>query len=448
MVKASVQGFITNEAGNQQIDNATVSIGSYSTTTDVNGYFHFENVTIPKHTTTVIVKKNSFFNGSRTLMIKANQSHIVKIGLIEKGNPFTFNSSNGGTYANNGLSIDFSANGVVNKTTGLPYIGQVTVYAHKIDPTTEVGINSMPGDLRGLNTSNVEQLLKSYGMMVAELYNTNGEALQLANNMPATISMEIPASIVATAPATIPLWYFDEVKGMWMEEGNATLSNGKYIGKVKHFSYWNYDSNLPSITAEFTLVDQNGNPLQGYNFSLHNSNNTGAHGTTNSNGWNSGLVEANATLTFNVYPPYNACSFTPIYTQTVNTGAVNINLGTITVNISNLTNSATISGNIVNCSGTALSNASIVMLSYCIIITPNNSGQFTYTFPCTPTSPITLNTYDLSTNVYGATTTTLVSGTNNLGTLNACGNISQFLNINMTNLTTSVNYTNTITLPS
>ena len=42
----------------------------------------------------------------------------------------------------------------------------------------------------------------------------------------------------------MPLWYFDEQKGMWVEEGVATKQGNQYVGTVNHFTDWNCD--IPS----------------------------------------------------------------------------------------------------------------------------------------------------------------------------------------------------------
>lgn len=442
MVVASVMGFVTDESGAVMKD-VTVKTGAYTTVTDDNGYFHFDNISTPSHNTTVIVSKNNYFNGSRSIQVNANQKHVVKIGMIAKGIPETFVAANGGNvnFAG-GLSIAFPAGAIVNASSGLAYTGQVYVYAKKIDPTTETGRLIMPGDLRGITqVGGEERLLQSFGMMVAELYSVDGQRLQIKSGHEATLSLTVPTSLSTSAPARIPLWYFDEAKGMWIEEGYATLQGGKYIGKVKHFSFWNCDTPVAAIDLELTLVDQFGTPLSGYVVRLINTaNNDSRNGITNTSGWVGGLVYPNATLTMEVYSQSNICNIsTPIYTQTVVTSSINLNLGTITVPITTPA-AATVTGTLIDCSSNAISNGSIVISPYNIVVTPNAAGQFTYTLPCTPSVPVTLYAYDFTNNVYGTSTISLVSGTNTLGAVNACGNVSPFITVNIMNNTTSVGY--------
>jgi hypothetical protein len=450
-VIASIMGFVTDESG-VLIDGATITTGGYTTLSDANGYFHFDNITTPSHATTVLVSKgNTYFKGSRTIAVNANQKHVVKVSLIAKGVPATFVAANGGNVSfANGLALSFPAGGIVNESTGLAYNGQVYVYAHKIDPTTETGMNTMPGDLRGVTANGGEErLLQSFGMMVAELYSVDGQLLQIKSGFEATMTLTVPTSLQASAPATIPLWYFDDAKGVWVEDGVAFLTGGKYVGKVKHFSFWNCDTPAAAIDLEMTLVDQNGTPLSGYLVKLTNTaNNDARTGTTNTAGWVGGLVYPNANLQMEVYVLSSICgTTTPIYSQTVVTSTINLNLGTITIPITTPA-AATISGSIVDCSGNPITNASVLLSPYNIVITPNSLGQFSYSFPCTPSSPITMYAYDLTNNIFGTSTNTLVNGINNVGALNACGSVSPYLSVDMTNVSTSINFQYTFNAPA
>jgi hypothetical protein len=66
-----------------------------------------------------------------------------------------------------------------------------------------------------------------------ELETETGATLQLAEGKPAIIKMKVPSSLVAAAPAQIPLWHFSETDGLWREQGLATLNNGWYSGTYR-----------------------------------------------------------------------------------------------------------------------------------------------------------------------------------------------------------------------
>lgn len=446
-VNSSVYGIVQDEAG-MPVKAAVVRSSGYTTLTDDNGLFFFKNIITPSRATTVVVTKDGYFNGSRTLTVNANDKHTVKISMLAKGTPEVFNASNGGTvnFAN-GLSITFPLNSIVNKQTGLPYSGQVYVYAKKIDPTTAFGQTAMPGDLRGIASTGIERLLRTFGMMVAELYDINGNPLQIAKTSAATLSLTVPPSLQGMAPANMVLWSFDEAKGMWVEEGSAVLEGNKYVGQVKHFSFWNCDTPEAAIYLEMTIQDQNGNPLQNYTVKLTNTANLDQRqGNTSASGWVGGLCYSNAILTLEVFDN-NVCGFaSPLYTTTITTGAANVNLGIITVNLG-LVTGCSFTATVQDCLGAPISNASVYIQPLNLILTPNALGQITYSLPCVPATPITLSAYDLTNNVYGVSTYTLVAGANNIGVLNACGNVSPFLTINLTNTVTMATASQTFTLP-
>lgn len=445
MVTASVHGIVQDEAG-MPIKQASVKCNGYSTTTDDNGLFFFSAINTPSHVTSVMVSKDTYFNGNRTMSVQANQTHTMHITLLKKENPEVFNANNGGTVSfAGGMSITFPANGIVNKQTGTPYNGQVYVYAKKIDPTTALGKTSMPGDLRGITTNGTEKLLETFGMMVAELYDINGVPMQIAPTSAATLNYTVPVSLQGKAPATMVLWYFDEVTGIWKEQGSAVLTGNQYVGKVTHFSFWNCDTPQAAIDLEMTLQDQNANPLAGYEVRLTNTANQDSRtGVTNAGGWVGGLCYSNAVLTLEVFSNNICGANIPLYTTTITTGAVNMNLGVITINLAQVA-SCSFNATVLDCLGFPVTNGSVLVQPLNLILNTNALGQVSYTLPCTPVSPITLSAYDLTNNVYSTSNYTLVPGVNNIGNLTACGNIAPFLNLTLTNTismaTANANYT-------
>jgi len=83
----------------------------------------------------------------------------------------------------------------------------------------------------------------------------SGNKLQLATGNTATITIPIPSSLLSKAPSSIPLWYFDDTKGAWKQEGVATKQGSNYIGVVSHFSFWNAGDLAGSIKFTVSFKD-------------------------------------------------------------------------------------------------------------------------------------------------------------------------------------------------
>lgn len=440
-VTASICGIITDENG-ASLSNVVVRTGVHQTLTDANGFFKFYNIPTSKRTTCVIASKDGYFNGSKTFMVKQNQNHTIKIMMMNHGVAQTFNTTTGGAVSFSGIKILFAPNSIVRAGDNSAYTGQVHVYTKYIDPTTELGLNTMPGDLRGLS-ANEERLLISFAMAATELKDGNGNSLQLKSGSEAQITFDIPSSIVAQAKPTIPLWYFDETSGLWKEEGSATLVNGHYEGKVKHFSFWNCDYPQPLVDFELTLYDINNNPLHDYWVKLTDQS-TGdvKYKSTNSSGWVGGSVPKNTNLTLEILKTYPAIcgGSTILKTQTINASNSNINLGVIQVALPNNI-STTIEGNLVGCNGTPLTNSIVIINPGNILVPCNSLGHFTNGLPCTPSVPVTIAGFDLTSNAASTLTNTLSSGVNNVGNITVCGGTAQsqhFVHITLTDNATSV----------
>jgi hypothetical protein len=114
------------------------------------------------------------------------------------------------------------------------------------------------GDMLAQRTDRSTSILYSYGILRVKMTGTHGEALQMAPGKTANLTIAIPATQLATAPATIPLWYFDEATGVWIEEGSAAKQGNKYVGTVKHFTDWNADDPKDRATIIGRLVDCDG----------------------------------------------------------------------------------------------------------------------------------------------------------------------------------------------
>ena len=430
-INSSVSGFVTNEH-DEAVNGAVVSAGSSNASTDKYGFFEIKNVQVIKQAAVVSVSQPGYFKGIKTYIAAENKSAFFRIKLIPKTNEGNIDATAGGNVTlANGLTISLPANAVVNAATSTAYSGQINVAAHWLNPVADDLNRTMPGDLRGIDSLGLLKLLTTYGMSAVELTGASGELLQIATGKKAMLTFPLPASLISAAPATIHLWYFDEILGLWKQQGNAIKTGNNYVGEVSHFSYWNCDipfDNSVQFTA--TIVDANGQPIPNITISINYANGTytGAHGYTDSSGFVNGLLPANAQLVINIYS-YYGCGNTA-YTQNLTTTDVNLSLGNIVLPAAS---TATVSGNVNNCTGTPVTNGYVVMrkdgMNYRYPISSTGMFDFNVTL-CGNNTPVTFIAEDLTTQQAGNVTNfTLTSGANAAGTLIACGNvIDEYIN--------------------
>src|SRR5436190_16351991 len=401
VVNASVAGRVT-DLNDVPINNASVAAGTSTTTTDVNGQFTFKNVQLNKDAGFVTVTSPGYFTGSRTFLVKASTVNNIKVQLIPKIVSGNFPAASGGNISvSGGGSVNFGANTIVNDLTGAAYTGDVSVSTFYLNPADVDFNNYMPGNLVGLNSGNQQKSLQSFGMTLIEMNNAAGEKLQLASGKTAIIALPIPPAMQATAPATIPLWYVDETKGIWKQEGTANKQGSNYTGTVAHFSFWTAGQLLQDIRLDATFIADSSSVIALANklVTITSANYGTTNGYTDNAATVSALIPANETLVMKVF---NDCGDS-IYGKNIGPLNTDANLGTIKISGNTLffsLSNITVAGTAINCGNTPVTNGSVQVTSggsrYESSI---NNGNFSLSFNrCSNAStPLTLIVMDAAT---------------------------------------------------
>jgi hypothetical protein len=428
-VTTSVNGFVTDQ-NDSAIAGATVTAGTSVTTTDKYGYFSITNASLSKIAGFIKVDYAGYFTAYKTFVCNAGGKTFTRLKLIPKTNVGIIDNSTGGSVTTtDGGIVTLPANSAVVASNGSAYTGHVHVAAHWIDPTNEEVVRlNMPGDLRGVDTTNNIKCLESYGMLAVELTGDGGQLLQIATGQHATLSFPIPSTLLSHAPASIPLWSFDETNGLWKEEGTATKNGNNYVGNVPHFCYWNCDIPLTlSVPFKVQIVDSALNPLANTAIEIITASGeyTGCHGETDSAGFIYGYLPGNTDLTIQTYTPCGLYTTIKEFTS----ATTDLDLGTIKIN--NNAKSIIVTGTLLNCDSLPVANGFLLFEpqngGYPFSVSVNN-GQFNYSqLGCEDTSLIYLMTsYDYQNVGYSTNTRmiTLNNGINNLGSFKECTNSS------------------------
>ncbi|GIU50420.1 YfaP family protein [Shewanella sp. KT0246] len=155
------------------------------------------------------------------------------------------------------LLVNLPENSLVDSNGDLAataVVAELTIINPAID------IEMMPGDMLTTDENGELVPIESFGAITVSFEDELGNPLQLAEGK--TAEIQIPA-VGSNLPANIPLYYFDEVTGLWIEEGEADLitDNGKmfYVGNVSHFTTWNADKIYETVLVNGCVEDGEGN---------------------------------------------------------------------------------------------------------------------------------------------------------------------------------------------
>jgi len=284
-----------------RVSNAKVILGSREGYTNASGLLYWPDATVGE-STYLTVEKEGYFHASRRFYPSPGAASYIRIILLSDSRIAFFNSTDGALLPIEGkATIRFPQHGY-ELENGDAYEGIVVVSAKVIAPDDPDLSLKMPGDLVGMNAEGAFGALGSMGMMAVEMNTPDGDKLNFAESVEATLEMNIPSSMVDNAPSTIPLWSFDEMDGVWREEGIATKTGDRYVGQVNHFSFWNYDAWFPAIKwgASFDFGSNRGAASQVEVCITIISMNTTKCALTNEEGIVCGLVAANELLLMEV----------------------------------------------------------------------------------------------------------------------------------------------------
>lgn len=251
--------------GKSVLPGVSVSIGNQSTITNNDGKFIISGVS----------------PSSRVLVNFAisGRTSSQKVVSVTKGNTTYLSTTLFPIYAANfsavspisidsGIHIEIPAS-AFETSAGTPFTGTVRAEVHYFDPTLPECLDAFPGSFSGIRTDGSTVMFESYGFVSASFCDALNpdQILSLAEGKEAELTAPIPYALQADAPATMPLWYYDEETGNWREEGVATKVGTTYVGSVTHFSYWNFDhpvliDDQATITGKVTAADR-ATPISG-----------------------------------------------------------------------------------------------------------------------------------------------------------------------------------------
>lgn len=397
-VTAVFSGIIVDE-NDAPLPAATVTAGAQTTETDINGVFHLTTQGLSAHNAVLQVRKIGYFAFSRAFYVQHNAAQPVRVRLLRKTLAHSFPATQSTIAQTGGATLHFPANSVV-RSDGSAYSGLVSVYARYLDPT-DPGLNDyMPGDLRGIAADGAENTLVTFGMIGAELTTPGGEPLRIAPGKEVELSWPIQPEQQAAAPETIALWYYDLETARWMEEGTAQKSGDRYLGKVKHFSFWNCDVGLPLVHLEGNVfLGDKQTPLPYANVVLTVlSNGWKGWGGTNSAGYFGGSVIAGETMNMEI-ELLNACGeWVSVYSQTVGPFTENTVLPDIVVVPPPAIPMLKISGRLLDCAQKPVANGYVRIGQFPYssqTIFAGTNGTFDYTLLWCNDNPVRLTAFDL-----------------------------------------------------
>ncbi len=405
---------------NFPISGANIKIGNSTAITDSNGVFVIDGAEVYEKFAHISVEKTGYISGSRSL-VPIEGKNDVKIMLIPANTTLTVSSGASSTVnLPNGSKVVFD--GAFQDESGNTYSGNVNVTMYHLETSNENIASLMPGMLYAQNASGSAVGLETFGMLHVELTGSGGQKLQPAAGHTAQITLAINGSQVATAPAIIPLWHFDEQGGYWKEEGQAVKQGNKYIGNVSHFSWWNVDMATNVFVSRVHATDANGRPLQYVGLSLTSPGSPEIIYNTQSDGGFCFLVPLNQAMELKAY---DACG-NVLQTRSIGPLATPSDIGDFILN-----QTVNIKGKLMKCDLNTPVTSGYVQMHYgnAVFLSQSSNGVFDFAMPICANNPnFSIKGDDFENfQTTGSLNFTIQSPITDLGNLITCNSVTEYI---------------------
>lgn len=258
-----LSGRALNASTGQAAAGVTVRLGSNSVQTGADGSFSLP-VAAADERALLRLNGGGFGESTRVIRLAASGQSDLQVRLLPVSQTGSVDAAAGGTVGNAAgtARVTLPAAGL-QRADGTAATGAVAVRLTAIDPSLDSSL--MPGDYSTV-VAGAERQIESFGALAVELRDSADQALNLRAGQTATIRIPL-GTRSPSPPASVPLFFFDEASGRWVQEGSATLQGSGsaryYEGTVAHFSVWNADRLIDTVFLQGCVADGSGQRVAG-----------------------------------------------------------------------------------------------------------------------------------------------------------------------------------------
>lgn len=296
--------------GGVKVSIAGTDIDAY---TDAHGLYTIEEA-LTGPSVTVKFEKEGYVTSSVIVNLLPNAYTTVNAVLVAMADPVLLDSDTGGEADDGqGNKLILPPGALVRKDGGKSITGEVDVHITPLDVSDPNDLAAFPGEFSAIMAAKSEGTVQLETFALADFTIMQGDAeLDLAPNKGdgATIELVLPDDTSLSPGETVPLWYFDEEQGLWLEQGSGEVVQNKagdlvYRATIAHLSWWNCDKPIEETHClTGTAVDENGNPLVNARIAAEGVDYSGtSYAYTDSSGDFCIDVKRNSRIRLNLYLP-------------------------------------------------------------------------------------------------------------------------------------------------
>lgn len=245
------------------IPGVVVSSAGLSALTDAGGNFSIAGLPASNRLSVVFTASNYGETARIASVVDAGTSN-VQVRLVPVGTRAVADAVQGSTVSVPGSPAQAVVEaGTLQRMDGSAPSGSITVLLTPIDPSSDTTL--MPGDFTAL-ISGLAASLETFGALIVRIVDQAGAPLALQAGR--TVGLRVPlATRSGAAPATVPMFYFDEASARWVQRGTASLAGtgaGRYYqAHVDRLGTWTAGQSYSTVNVSGCVANAAGARVAG-----------------------------------------------------------------------------------------------------------------------------------------------------------------------------------------
>ena len=271
-INTSVKGTVKGSRG-IAIPGAVIQIGSIIKTSDFNGYFQFENVSAKKSGEIIKVEKPGFQTSYKTFYPQKDAVIYVDVEMTtESGNIIANTNDPVKVFGNKNAEITITGNDFILK--GNNYSGKLSIKPYWSAISDKDFYKKQIGDPVGYDKYYKTKGISSYGIIGIDIFDEGGQTIGLGNGNFIELKINNPSS---DSPMELSVWKFNFEKNKWLEtniKAKLITQSDKtyYTAEVENTGIYNFGSNFDVYEKEIEIKSSTGIQAQFIDVEINSEN--------------------------------------------------------------------------------------------------------------------------------------------------------------------------------
>ena len=243
-------------ADQNAVADAIVSLPGHQTTTDENGRFSFENITLYADGTYLTIEKPGMHIASRKFYAIEGETNVVQLEMTALQNDLRYDSGIDEIMQSDFIEFSIPSSDYLLSANEV-YGGEVILDVIELPLGANENSFNLPGDFTGVDKDFETKAISNFGIFKFHITSQSGDQLRFPTDHTVSFEFNFADIGLPEIPDGVSLWNFDEFNGTWIERGEVSYFSSVFSGEINESGYWMIGKSYDYADIKGNIVDSN-----------------------------------------------------------------------------------------------------------------------------------------------------------------------------------------------